>query len=73
MLDIYYIDLCGMTAQEKQTIKDKIDGWDWTTSEDIVEGQGLIGLKITWERKYDFEEFLKASGLEGRIEYRKLN
>ncbi len=63
MLYRYYIDLTENTQEEKALIRDKIDGWEWTMSEEIKPGIGLVGLDITWEPNHDFDEFLKATGL----------
>lgn len=72
MLDRYFLDLRGMSAQDKQDIEDTMNKWAFTTSVQLQEGEGMVGLSITWDRKDSFENFLKVTGLEGKVKYQKI-
>lgn len=65
----YYVDVSHLTADDKETVYDKIDAMDFMTSRYYGNGNKLIGLVVSWDKASDFGAYVNLLNLPFKIDF----
>lgn len=54
MLKRYMIDVRDLSSEEKEAVRERVEGFAFMVCDVFGGSQGLIGLEVFWDRKEDF-------------------